>query len=114
MIDVAEAIDAESVAVLLKRRAAATFDQDGEAVPGAETTVGILAAVQPMSLERYGGKLKDMPEGFRVEDLRMVWSRTEIRLDDAIVHKGKSYRVVLLWDRDDEGGFYRAAMGLLK
>lgn len=108
MIDVAVAIDGEAVNVSLKRKAAGHYDDDGNFVPAAETTATIRAAVQPAS----GRELMDLPEGLREEARWLVWSRSEIRIDDTIVHRGQPFRVMFAWPRM-EGGFWRAAMGLL-
>lgn len=108
MIAAVAAIDRRAKPVTLKRRAGGAFDANGEAVPGSEALSTIQAVVQPAS----GRSLEDMPEGIRQEARYLAWSRSEIRNDDSIVHAGLSYRVVYVWPRL-EGGFYRAAMGLL-
>lgn len=109
MIDVALAIDGEAVNVSLKREAAGHYDGDGNWVPGSATTSTIRAAIQPAS----GRQLEDLPDGIRNEARWLVWSRSEIRLDDEITHGGSCYRVMHVWPRAD-GGFWRAAAGLLK
>jgi len=109
MIDVALAIDGEAVNVSLTRNAAGHYDDDGNWVPGSATTSTIRAAIQPAS----GRQLEDLPDGIRNEARWLVWSRTEIRLDDEITHGASSYRVMHVWPRAD-GGFHRAALGLLK
>ena len=108
MIDVAIAIDEEAVDVSLKRKATGTYNADGDFVPGGETTSPIRAAIQPAS----GRQLMDLPEGIRNEARWLAWSRSEIRLDDTIAHSGSNYRVMFVWPRAD-GGFWRAALGLL-
>lgn len=109
MIDVALAIDGEAVNVSLKREAAGHYDGDGNWVPGSATTSTIRAAIQPAS----GRQLEDLPDGIRNEARWLVWSRSEIRLDDEITHGGSRYRVMHVWPRAD-GGFWRAAAGVLK
>lgn len=109
MIDVAIAIDGEAVNVSLTREAAGDHDGDGNWVPGSATTSTIRAAIQPAS----GRQLEDLPDGIRNEARWLVWSRSEIRLDDEIGHAGSRYRVMHVWPRL-EGGFWRAAAGLLK
>lgn len=114
MIDLALAIDGEAVNVTLTRKASGHHDQTpgsatfGNWIPGAPSTTTIRAAVQPAS----GRQLMDLPEGLREEARWLVWSRSEIRKDDTIVHGGQSFRVMFVWPRM-EGGFWRAAMGLL-
>lgn len=101
-------IDRRAVGVTRTRRAAGSYNADGDFVPGAPTTGTILAVVQPAS----GRQLMDLPEGVRSEARWLAWSRAEIRLDDVIVAGGLSHRVVYVWPRA-EGDFYRAAMGEL-
>ena len=108
MIDVAAAIDGEAVNVLLNREATGHYDGDGNWIPGAAASSAIRAAIQPAS----GRQLMDLPEGIRAEARWLAWSRSEIRLDDTIAHGGSNYRVMFVWPRA-EGGFWRAAMGLL-
>lgn len=109
MIDVALAIDGEAVNVSLKRNAAGHYDQNGKWIPGVLSTSTIRAAIQPAT----GRQLEDLPDGIRNEARWLVWSRAEIRLDDVITHAGSGYRVIFVWPRAD-GGFHRAALGLLK
>lgn len=115
MLSVAKAIDRFSVNVTLTTRAADSYDSDGKGVPGASTTSTIRAAIQPAS----GHQLNDVPEGMRTSsDPKgvqtnagwLLWSRTEVKVDDQITSKGIVYRVMYLWPRD-EGAFYRAALG---
>lgn len=109
MIDVAIAIDGEAVNVVLTREGAGSYNADGEWVSGAPVTIDpFRAAVQPAS----GRQLMDLPEGIRAEARWLAWSRSEIRLDDTIAHGGSNYRVMFVWPRM-EGGFWRAALGLL-
>lgn len=108
MIDVAIAIDGEAVDVSLTREAAGHWDDDGNWVPGEPTSSTISAAIQPAS----GRQMEDLPEGIRNEARWLLWSRAEIRLNDKIIHAGSSYRVMHVWPRI-EGGFWRAAAGLL-
>lgn len=109
MLDVGIAIDAFAVAITRTRTTAGAYNDDGVWVPGSPSASAISATIQPVS----GRELKDMPEGIRTEAKYVVWSRTELLVDDAIAHKGSNYRVLLVWPRD-EGAFYRAALGLLK
>lgn len=110
MIDVAIAIDGEAVNVSLTREGAGGYwNDDGDRVPGGPSTSTIRAAIQPAS----GRQLEDLPDGIRNEARWLVWSRAEIRLDDVITHAGSGYRVMHIWPRLD-GGFWRAAAGLLK
>jgi hypothetical protein len=108
MIDVAAAIDGEAVNVSLKREAEGQYDANGDWIAGTATTSSIRAAIQPAS----GRKLDDLPDGIRNEARWLVWSRSELRVNDEITHGGARYRVMHVWPRTD-GGFWRAAAGLL-
>jgi len=109
MIDIAVAIDGEAVNVSLTREGSGGYwNDDGEWVPGGPSTSTIRAAIQPAN----GNQLMDLPEGLRVEARWLLWSRSEVKLDDEIASGGVSYRVMYLWPRM-EGGFYRAAVGRL-
>lgn len=104
-----DAIDRRAISVTRARRAAGTYNADGEFVPGAPTSIAILAVIQPAR----GAQLMDLPEGIRAEAGYVIWSRSDIALDDEVAAGSVRYRVMHLWPRPD-GGFYRAAMGLLK
>lgn len=108
MIDVAIAIDGEAVNVSLTTRAAGGYDENGNGVPGAETTSTIRAAIQPAK----GNQLMDLPEGIRTEAGWLLWSRAELKVDDQITAGTVQYRIMYLWPRA-EGGFHRAALGRL-
>lgn len=105
---VAIAIDRLAVNVSLTRATTGGYNDDGEWVPGASTTSTIRAAIQPAN----GNQLMDVPEGMRTEARWLLWSRSEVKIDDTITSGGVSYRVMHLWPRM-EGGFYRAAVGRL-
>lgn len=106
MIDVAIAIDGEAVTVSRTRRAAGSYTDTGDWVDGAATSSNIRAAIQPVK----GNQLMDMPEGIRTEAGWMLWSRSEVALNDVISSKSITYRVIFVWPRD-EGLFWRAALG---
>lgn len=117
MIDVAIAIDAEAVNVTRSRSGAGAYDDDGNWVAEAPESVTIRATIQPAT----GNKLLDVPEGMRtasdpsgsqVNAGWLLWSRSDVALNDEITHKAVKYRVMYVWPRE-EGGFYRAAMGRL-
>ena len=109
MIDVAIAIDGEAVNVSLTREGSGGYwSDDGEWIEGGPTTSTIRAVIQPAD----GNQLMDVPEGMRAEARWLVWSRSEVKLNDDITSSGIKYRVMYLWPRM-EGGFYRAAIGRL-
>lgn len=107
MIDLGFVIDGEAVSVTLIRNAAGHYDQDGNWNPGSATSSTIRAVVQPAS----GRQLEDLPDGLRAEARWLVWSWSELRLEDKITHAGSTYKIMHLWPRAD-GGFWRAAAGL--
>src|SRR5690606_10287750 len=104
------AIDGEAVNVSLAREGSGGYyNDDGDYIPGTPaTTSTIRAAIQPAT----GNQLMDVPEGMRTEARWLLWSRSEVKIDDTITSGGVSYRVMHLWPRM-EGGFYRAAIGRL-
>jgi hypothetical protein len=117
MIDVAIAIDAEAVNVIRSRTGAGAYDVDGNWNSAAPSDVTIRATIQPAT----GNKLLDVPEGMRtasdptgsqINAGWLLWSRSEVALNDEITHQSIRYRVMYVWPRV-EGGFYRAAMGRL-
>lgn len=58
------------------RTAASTDDGNGRRVAGATSTLTITASVQPYN----GGILRVLPEGIHAEDVRHVFTETEIKL----------------------------------
>ena len=108
MIDVAEAIDAEAINVVLHRvnAASGTYDTAGRWIPGAPSTVAIAAAVQPVS----GRVLMDMPEGVRSEASLVAWSRVSIVFGDHVTVGGVRYQCVHEWPRPADG-FCKVALG---
>ncbi len=103
-------IDRRAWQVTRSRTSGGIYDGDGNYVPGAVFNSAIKAVVQPVK----GAQLMDMPEGIRTEAGWIIWSRSDIALDDRIASKGINYRVLFVWDRDQDGEFSRAALGRLK
>jgi hypothetical protein len=106
----AAAIDRRSWNVTLSSEAAGSYNADGDGVPGAPSSTTIKAVVQPAK----GSQLIDVPEGIRAEAGWIIWSRSEIKIDNRITSSGKTYRVLFVWDRSQDGDFYRAALGMVK
>ncbi|TAY66548.1 hypothetical protein ELG88_09780 [Rhizobium leguminosarum] len=101
------AIDRRAISMTLTRRAPDSYDPDtGKAITGVPAVIPIKAVIQPAT----GNQLRDLPEGVRTEAQWLLWSRSQVQLDDTVTHKGINYRVVYVWPRD-EGAFYRAALG---
>lgn len=110
MIDVAIAIDGESYP--LKRGVqTGAFDKPhgGKWVAGEPIWSDIRGAIQPAK----GVQMQDLPEGLRAEARWLLWSRSEVLLNDLIKDGAICYRVMFIWPRR-EGGFTRAACGYLK
>lgn len=103
----ASAIDRRAWIVTRILVAGGVYNDDGEWVPGASASTTIKAVVQPVK----GNQLMDMPEGIRTEAGWIAWSRSDIAVDDRITNKGIDYRVLFVWPRDQDGDFYRAALG---
>lgn len=103
------AIDRRARTVSRIREAAGAYNADGDWVPGAATSEDIKAVIQAAK----GNQLMDLPEGIRKEAEKLIWSRSDLLVDDQISSKGVNYRVLFNWSREDDGGFYRAALGRL-
>jgi hypothetical protein len=101
------AIDRRAWPVTRLTAAGGSYNDDGEWVPVAATSSPIKAVVQPVK----GNQLMDMPEGIRTEAGWICWSRSGIAVDDKIINNGVTYRVLFVWPRDQDGAFYRAALG---
>ena len=106
MIDVAIAIDGEARNVILTATGDGHYNDDGDWVAGSPVLKTIRAAIFPAS----GNQLRDMPEGIRTEAGWLIWSRSEMKVNDVITDGNVAYRVLFAWPRP-EGGFHRAALG---
>lgn len=103
----ANAVDRRAWAVTRTTETAGSYNDDGEWVPGSSVSTTIKAVVQPVK----GNQLMDLPEGIRTEAGWIAWSRADIAVDDRIANNGVTYRVLFVWPRDQDGDFYRAALG---
>ena len=109
MLNSARAIDRFAAPLTLYRTQPATY-VDHKAVVPPPVEVQIKGVVQPAR----GNQLMDLPEGLRTEASWLLWTRAAVAEDDVVkTADGSRYRVVWLWPRA-EGGFFRAALGLLK
>lgn len=90
--------------------AGGSYNDNGEWEGATAEPVSIQATIQPVT----GQQLLDMPEGIRAEAKSTLWTRAVVNINDQIRSAGKSYRVIFVWDRDFEGGFHRAALGMLR
>ncbi len=104
MANIKDAIRAEEIGVIRKRRKPGSFDRRGNAVPGQVTQATIKAVIQPVT----GSDLLDLPEGVRASASYALWSLADIQLDDVIVNAGENLRVTHLWPRPVHG-FNKAA-----
>jgi hypothetical protein len=95
------------------RRAAGSLSL-GSYVPGATTTFSIDASIQPVS----GRDVKAAPEGRRVEELRVVYTLTELLamqpgahgIGDVVTYKGETWEVIKSEQWPDlSGGEYTRA-----
>lgn len=79
------------------RTAPGTYDANGKFVAGATSTLaGVVATVQPVS----GRQLRDVPEGQRGDELRVIytetelWPRTPSQAGDRITLDGEAWVIV--------------------
>ena len=94
------------------RRAAGSL-VEGTYTPGATSTFSIDASIQPVT----GRNVKAMPEGRRPEELRVVYTRTELvavspghGVGDVVTYKGEPWEVVTSQQWPDlSGGEYTKA-----
>lgn len=105
---VAQAIDGEARSMIVRRQGEGMYDEGGDWVPGADIDSVVMAAVFPAA----GRVLEDLPEGIRAETRMLFWSRSSVKENEVVITPdGKHYRVLIVWDRTWEGGFYKAALG---
>lgn len=74
------------------RRAVGTTSSGGDYTPGATSTATLTASVQPMP----GTELKHAPSGRHADDLRLVFTVTELRaapIPDQITIDGEAWEV---------------------
>lgn len=96
------------------RRAAGSTDATGDYVPGAESYATITANVQPPTAGEAGATLRALPEGYRVDDLRVAYTTSELRAGadgDEVVLDGFRFAVhrVERWDAFGDS-HYRALL----
>lgn len=108
IVDLGPVIDAEGVFVSLKQKSGGSYNADGDWASEIVTSSTIVAVIQPA----MGTKLLDLPEGEREQAKYFLWTRSSLALDDVVNYGGSDYRVSFVWPRP-EGGFIRAALGLM-
>ncbi|QJD54316.1 hypothetical protein [Aminobacter phage Erebus] len=108
ILDLGFVIEAEAQPAVFERKSGGNY-VEGDWIANAANVVNTTATIQPAS----GRQLMDVPEGVRAEARFLLWTRSELALDDVVIYGGARYRVVYTWPRP-EGGFNRAALGLTK
>lgn len=111
MIDLGFVIEDETNAEIeIWRKSGGSYNDAGRWV-GENTTKqpGVKVVIQPAT----GQKLMDLPEGNRDEARFFLWTLEALATDDVVVYRGRQYRVVFVWERN-EGAYTRAAIGLTK
>ena len=96
--DVATAIDAESVPAVYQAPEGGSYDKGNWIVhPAAKSSIS--AAIQPVS----GKVLQDLPEGLQPDVSCVGWSRTAVQLNGLIKVWGRTYRILFVWPRPQDG-----------
>ena len=97
----------------VNRRAVGALDGEGIYVPASPSTFSIEASIQPVT----GRDLKAMPDGRHAEELRVVYTITELvtvdpthGIGDVITYKSEAWEVVKaeIWPDLNGGEFCRA------
>lgn len=112
MIDLRSVIASFGAPLLLKRRAAGVWNE-GVYVPPAAVTVTVRASVQPA-----GASVKPLPEGVRVEDVKIVYANGVLRtasdpegtMADRFDYEGMEFEVFRVenWSTGGQGLYYKA------
>lgn len=63
---------------------------NGVFTPGATSTFSISASIQPIA----GRDLKSLPESRHAEEIRSVWTTTELRVEDTVDIGGETWEVI--------------------
>lgn len=93
--------------------ASGSYDANGDFIADAPAGRTIKAFITALIYGRgiSGIEMKDMPEGIRDEAAAIMWTRDTIATDEKVAQGGTTYRVLHVWNRAGDGGFYRAALG---
>lgn len=79
----------------------------GRYTAGTASTFDITASVQPTS----GRDLKQLSEGQRTEEMRAVFTSTELRTTDTISISGSTWLVQKVEDLSGLGNYFKAIVG---
>lgn len=107
------AIDMLASTIAVRSRATGAY-VEGRWQGGAPETSDIAIAEQPVG----GDELQQVPEGERTEEMRMVWTRSDLRTAsadgelpaDTLIFGGKTWKVITVFQRA-EAGFTKAVVG---
>jgi hypothetical protein len=126
-------IDRRGIMFNLVRKATGGYVSGGDYVRTDSDPVSIKAILQPVS----GRQAMDLPEGIREEARYLVWSRSELLMEDVIDQprsvsteanlqgllllnymgirwdRGQKLKLMVVWPRP-EGASFRAAAGLIE
>lgn len=108
-----DSITAFSTGTYTVTRTATGMRVEGSYVPGATSTFSIDASIQPVT----GRNVKGMPEGRRPEELRVVFTTTELiagdpghGMGDVVTYKSEAWEVITSEQHPDlSGGEYTRA-----
>jgi len=95
------------VLMTLTRASAGAVNSEGQYVAGASSSQTI-KAVPPQPVKM--GELVDDDSGQITRSHVRTYTATPLQDGDLIAHKGITYRVDMVTDRDDLGSYYRAYM----
>ena len=106
--DISIAVVLEQTSVVYRQKNPGSYTIGGKWVPGSTIDTIFQAAVQPTSSR----ELQDLPEGWRDEARYTIWAaHFKLSIDDYVIYDGDVFRIMRVWDREREGGFYRAILG---
>lgn len=111
MIDLGETavLEEANAVVTFERKSGGSYNDAGEWVGEVTASELVQVVVQPVT----GQKLLDLPEGERADARYFLWTTEALAIDDVVHYAGARYRVTYVWDRRSDGGYLRAALGLM-
>lgn len=109
-MDLSSVIESFASTYTVTRSSASAYGADGRLDAGTTSTLTVRAVVQPVT----GRDLKRLPEGLRTDDVRQVFTATELKTQgagqdpDSIAIGGEDYEVQTVERWADLGGYWRA------